>query len=73
MKTRGRLAKRVIAVLVCATLLIAAIPAGVFSALGNAERGELKVTLFSDIPYFAESARGTGATETGHCEAYNEW
>ena len=73
MKTRGRLAKRVIAVLVCATLLIAAIPAGVFSALGNAERGELKVTLFSDIHYFAESARGTGDTETGYCEAYNEW
>ena len=73
MKTRGRLAKRAIAVIVCATLLLAAIPAGVFSALGNAERGELKATLFSDVHYFAESAKGTGDTETGYCEAYNEW
>lgn len=73
MKIKGRFAKRVLAVLVCMTLILAALPTGVFSAFA-VEKGELKITTISDIHYFANSEKGrSDATENGFSEAYNEW
>ena len=73
MRNRGRLARRVIAVIVCMTLVIAALPTGVLSAFAQTEKGKLKVTSISDIHYFADSEKGTGDTKNGFSEAYNEW
>ena len=73
MKNKGRLARRIIAVIVCMTLVLAALPTGVFSAFAQTEKGKLKVTSISDIHYFADSEKGTGDTENGFSEAYNEW
>ena len=73
MKNKGRLARRIIAVIVCMTLVLAALPNGVFSAFAQTEKGKLKVTSISDIHYFADSEKGTGDTENGFSEAYNEW
>ena len=44
MKNKGRLARRIIAVIVCMTLVLAALPTGVFSAFAQTEKGKLKVT-----------------------------
>ena len=65
MKNKGRLARRIIAVIVCMTLVLAALPTGVFSAFAQTERGKLKVTSISDIHYFADSEKGTGDTKNG--------
>ena len=73
MKNKGRLARRIIAVMVCMTLVLAALPTGVFSAFAQTEKGKLKVTSISDIHYFADTEKGTGDTENGFSEAYNEW
>ena len=73
MKNKGRLARRIIAVIVCMTLVLAALPTGVFSAFAQTEKGKLRVTSISDIHYFADSEKGTGDTENGFSEAYNEW
>ena len=73
MKNKGRLARRIIAVIVCMTLVLAALPTGVFSAFAQTEKGKLKVTSISDIHYFADSEKGTGDTKNGFSEAYNEW
>ena len=73
MKNKGRLARRIIAVIVCMTLVLAALPTGVFSAFAQTEKGKLKVTSISDIHYFADSEKGTGNTKNGFSEAYNEW
>lgn len=42
MKNKGRLARRIIAVIVCMTLVLAALPTGVFSAFAQTEKGKLK-------------------------------
>ena len=63
MKNKGRLARRIIAVIVCMTLVLAALPTGVFSAFAQTEKGKLKVTSISDIHYFADSEKGTGDTK----------
>ena len=73
MKNKGRLARRIIAVIVCMILVLAALPTGVFSAFAQTEKGKLKVTSISDIHYFADSEKGTGDTKNGFSEAYNEW
>ena len=73
MKNKGRLARRIIAVIVCMTLVLAALPTGVFSAFAQTEKGKLKVTSISDIHYFADSEKGTGDTKNGFSEAYNAW
>lgn len=57
MKNKGRLARRIIAVIVCMTLVLAALPTGVFSAFAQTEKGKLKVTSISDIHYFADSEK----------------
>ena len=72
MKNRGRLASRIIAVIVCMTLILAAVPTGVLGAFAQ-EKGTLRVTSISDIHYFADSEKGTGDTKNGFSEAYNEW
>lgn len=73
MKNKGRLARRIIAVIVCMTLVLAALPTGVFSAFAQTKKGKLKVTSISDIHYFADSEKGTGDTKNGFSEAYNAW
>ena len=72
MKNKGRLARRIIAVIVCMTLILAAVPTGVLGAFAQ-EKGTLRVTSISDIHYFADSEKGTGDTENGFSEAYNAW
>ena len=64
MKNRGRLASRIIAVIVCMTLILAAVPTGVLGAFAQ-EKGTLRVTSISDIHYFADSEKGTGDTKNG--------
>ena len=40
MKNKGRLARRIIAVIVCMTLVLAALPTGVFSAFAQSEKSK---------------------------------
>lgn len=42
MNNKGRLARRIIAVIVCMTLVLAALPTGVFSAFAQSEKARSK-------------------------------
>ena len=72
MKMKGRMTKRIIAVIVCAALIVAALPAGIFSALG-VSKAKLQVTVISDIHYYPDTLKGTNADGTGFSDAWNEW
>ena len=69
---KGRMTKRIIAVIVCAALIVAALPAGIFSALG-VSKAKLQVTVISDIHYYPDTLKGTNADGTGFSDAWNEW